>query len=151
MRGATGSRNLSRMLPLDRPRTQRVHLTAVLYVDDEPDIREIAAMALGLIDGLGVSTCASGEQALKAMSISKPQLVLLDVMMPTMDGPATLCSMRKDPSLKAIPVIFVTAKAMPKEVAQFRDLGAAGVIAKPFDPMKLGEQVLALWEGLPNH
>jgi two-component system OmpR family response regulator len=151
MRGATGSRNLSRMLPLDRPRTQRVHLTAVLYVDDEPDIREIAAMALGLIDGLAVSTCASGEQALKAMSISEPQLVLLDVMMPTMDGPATLCCMRKDPSLNAIPVIFVTAKAMPKEIAQFRDLGAAGVIAKPFDPMKLGEQVLALWEGLPNH
>jgi CheY-like chemotaxis protein len=78
----------------------------------------------------------------------KPDLVLLDVMMPGMDGPTMLKHMRADPALAQIPVIFMTAKAMPQEVARFRELGAAAVIAKPFDPMQLAKQVLALWEGL---
>jgi len=124
----------------------RTLLRTALYVDDEPDIREIVEMALGLIDNLTVRTCGSGEQALKLMPEFKPDLVLLDVMMPAMDGPSTLSRMRANPTLPLIPVIFVTAKAMPREIAYFRELGAAGVIAKPFDPMLLGEQVLTLWE-----
>ena len=124
----------------------RTQLKTALYVDDEPDIREIVEMALGLIDNLTVRTCGSGEQALKVLPEFKPDLVLLDVMMPAMDGPSTLSRMRANSTLPFIPVIFVTAKAMPQEIAYFRELGAAGVIAKPFDPMLLGEQVLTLWE-----
>jgi two-component system OmpR family response regulator len=128
----------------------RKQLRTVLYVDDEPDIREIVEMALGLIGNLAVHTCASGEQALKVIPALQPDLVLLDVMMPAMDGPAALFRMRADPAMQMIPVIFVTAKAMPQEIANFCKLGAAGVIAKPFDPMELGEQVSMAWEGMPS-
>ena len=124
----------------------RTQLTTLLYVDDEPDIREIVEMALGLVDNLNVSTCASGELALREIPTLRPDLVLLDVMMPVMDGPTALGRMRADAALAAIPVIFVTAKAMPNEIAHFCQLGAAGVIAKPFDPMQLGQQVLTIWE-----
>jgi CheY-like chemotaxis protein len=124
----------------------RTRLKTVLYVDDEPDIREIVEMALGLVDNLVVCTCASGEQALGVIPTLRPDLVLLDVMMPAMDGPTALGRMRADKALAAIPVVFVTAKAMPHEVAHFRELGAAGVIAKPFDPMKLGQEVVKIWE-----
>lgn len=126
----------------------RDSLRQILYVDDEPDIREIVQMALGLVPALSVSTADSGLRALQSMQAKRPDLVLLDVMMPNMDGPATLQQMRSQPGLQSIPVIFMTAKAMPQEVARFRALGAAAVIAKPFDPMSLGEQVFAIWEGL---
>lgn len=119
-----------------------------MYVDDEPDIREIVQMALGLVPTLAVSTADSGLRALESMQAKRPDLVLLDVMMPIMDGPTTLQQMRSRPELQAIPVIFMTAKAMPQEVARFRSLGAAAVIAKPFDPMLLGEHVFAIWEAL---
>ncbi len=126
----------------------RNNLREILYVDDEPDIREIVQMALGLVPTLSVSTADSGMRALQSMQASKPDLVLLDVMMPNMDGPTTLQQMRSQPELQSIPVIFMTAKAMPQEVARFRALGAAAVIAKPFDPMLLAEHVLTIWEGL---
>jgi two-component system OmpR family response regulator len=124
----------------------RTQLRTLLYVDDEPDIREIVEMALGLVDNLVIRTCASGEQALWIIPSLRPDLVLLDVMMPAMDGPTALSRMRANAVLAAIPVVFVTAKAMPHEVAHFRELGAAGVIAKPFDPMKLGQEVVKIWE-----
>jgi CheY-like chemotaxis protein len=123
-------------------------LREVLYVDDEPDIREIVQMALGLMPTLSVRTADSGVRALESMRERKPDLVLLDVMMPNMDGPTTLQQMRATPELQSIPVIFMTAKAMPQEVARFRSLGAAAVIPKPFDPMLLGEHVFAVWEQL---
>lgn len=126
----------------------RDSLREILYVDDEPDIREIVQMALGLVPTLSVNTADSGTRALQSMQASKPDLVLLDVMMPNMDGPTTLQEMRRQPGLQAIPVIFMTAKAMPQEVARFRALGAAAVIAKPFDPMLLAEHVLSIWETL---
>jgi CheY-like chemotaxis protein len=121
-----------------------------MYVDDEPDIREVVLMALGLADHLDVHSCDSGEQALQLLPQIKPDLVLLDVMMPGTDGPSTLQRMRADPALASIPVIFMTAKAMPQEVARFRELGAVAVIAKPFDPMQLAKQVLNIWEGIGN-
>jgi CheY-like chemotaxis protein len=126
----------------------RDSLRSVLYVDDEPDIREIVQMALGLEPTLSVNTAESGMRALESMQANRPDLVLLDVMMPDMDGPTTLQQMRSQPKLQSIPVIFMTAKAMPQEVARFRALGAAAVIAKPFDPMLLAEHVFAIWEGL---
>jgi two-component system OmpR family response regulator len=124
----------------------RTQLKTLLYVDDDSDIREIVEMALGLIDGLRVHTCASGDEALRLIGTLDPDLVLLDVMMPGMDGPTVLSRMRANTERPNCPVIFVTAKALPREIALLRELGAAGVIAKPFDPMELGRQVLQIWE-----
>lgn len=121
-------------------------LKTILYVDDEPDIRAIVQMALELTPELEVRTAASGEQAIEAARSLRPDLALLDVMMPGLDGPGTFMRMRADPELSAIPVIFVTAKAMPEEIERFRKMGAIGVIAKPFDPMQLSAQATALWE-----
>jgi CheY-like chemotaxis protein len=120
-------------------------LKTVLYVDDEPDIREVVEMSLALVEGLSVHVCESGERALELLPQLEPDLVLLDVMMPGTDGPTTLQRMRANPAVAHVPVIFVTAKAMPQEVARFRELGAAAVIAKPFDPMQLGAQVTKIW------
>ncbi len=125
-------------------------LRTVLYVDDEPDIREIVELALGLVEGLNVEVCESGERALQRLPDITPDLVLLDVMMPGTDGPMTLQRMRADPRFANIPVVFVTAKAMPAEVARFRELGAVAVIAKPFDPLQFGQQIVAIWEGLDH-
>ncbi len=126
----------------------RSTLKTILYVDDEPDIRQIVQMALGLEPQLTVHTCESGEQALQYMEHTRPDLLLLDVMMPGLDGPATLGRMRADAALAHIPVVFMTAKAMPQEVQRFYQIGAAGVLAKPFDPIALSGQVLKLWESL---
>ena len=120
-------------------------LGSLLYVDDDADIREIVEMSLGLDGSVSVSTSAGGQHALDTMRNVRPDLVVLDVMMPGMDGPAILHCMRTDPELQHIPVIFMTAKANPQEGARFRGLSAIGVIAKPFDPMALGSQVKALW------
>ncbi len=128
----------------------RTLLRTLLYIDDEPDIRQIVQMALGLAPGLAVHTGDSGEQALSLARALHPDLVLLDVMMPGLDGPGTLARMRAEPSLAGLPVVFMTARAMPQEIARFRELGAAGVIAKPFDPMQLAGQVFALWEAIPG-
>lgn len=127
---------------------KRDTLKTVLYVDDEPDIREVAQLALGLAPQLDVHVCESGERALQLMPRLQPQLVLLDIMMPGMDGTATLARMRADPALAKVPVVFVTAKALAREIERFRELGAAAVIAKPFDPMQLADQIFAIWEGL---
>ena len=128
----------------------RSDLKTILYVDDEPDIREVVQMSLSLVDGLDVQVCESGERALQLMPQIEPDMVLLDVMMPGMDGPSTMQKMRSHSELASIPVVFMTAKAMPQEVARFRELGAVSVIAKPFDPIQLGNQVIAIWEGLAD-
>jgi CheY-like chemotaxis protein len=129
-------------------RMNRTQLKTLLYVDDDPDIREVVNLALGLIEGFIVHLSASGEEALRLIPMVKPDLVLLDVMMPGMDGPSVLCRMKAEREPPHCPVIFVTAKALPREIAQLCELGAAGVIAKPFDPMELGMQVLRMWESL---
>jgi two-component system, OmpR family, response regulator len=129
---------------------KRTDLKTILYVDDEPDIREVVQMSLSLVPGLDVQTCDSGERALQLLPELQPDLLLLDVMMPGMDGPSTLLKLRTMPGLDRIPVVFMTAKAMPQEVARFRELGAVSVIAKPFDPIQLGNQVIAIWEGIDS-
>jgi CheY-like chemotaxis protein len=129
---------------------ERALLQNVLYVDDEPHIREIVEMALSLSGNLSVQTCDSGGRALALMHERRPDLVLLDVMMPDMDGPATLARMRADAALASIPVVFMTAKAMPHEISGFLQIGAIGVIAKPFDPMRLADQVLEMWQRLAH-
>jgi CheY-like chemotaxis protein len=115
----------------------------ILYVDDEDDIREVATLALELDSGLTVRTCASGAEALDAAAAWQPDLILLDVMMPHMDGPTTLARLRDIPATASIPVVFITARTQAGEVEQFKSLGALGVLAKPFDPMTLGDAVRA--------
>jgi two-component system OmpR family response regulator len=124
-------------------------LTSVFYVDDEPDIREVVEIALGLAPGLHVRTCASGALALQELPLVMPDLVLLDVMMPGLDGPATFEQIRADERLHALPVIFMTAKALPQEIDRFLKLGAIGVISKPFDPLNLAARVRELWAAAP--
>jgi CheY-like chemotaxis protein len=117
----------------------------IVYVDDDDDIRQIASLALGLNPDISVETCDSGEAALALLPRAMPEFILLDVMMPGLDGPMTLARIRANPLLAHIPVAFITAKALPREVALFKAMGAVGVIPKPFDPMTLAVQVSDLW------
>jgi two-component system OmpR family response regulator len=113
----------------------------ILHVDDEPDIREVVEISLGLDRGLATRSCGSGEEALVAAVEWQPDIILCDVMMPVMDGPATLMRLRENALTANIPVVFMTARAQTRELDRFRSLGALGVIPKPFDPMTLAASV----------
>jgi two-component system, OmpR family, response regulator len=121
-------------------------LVRVMYVEDDPDIRTVAKLALEAVGGLVVELCERGDHAVAQAEAFSPQMILLDVMMPGMDGPATLRAIRERPELRDIPVAFLTAKAQAHEIEHFKSLGAVGVLAKPFDPMTLAQQVRALWQ-----
>lgn len=111
---------------------------AVLHVDDEADIREVVALSLALDDGIEVTSAGSGDAALGLLEAGlRPDVILLDMMMPRLDGPGTLRRLRTIPGLQATPVIFMTARAQSAGLA----LGAQGVIVKPFDPMGLAREV----------
>lgn len=125
-------------------------LQRILLVEDEPDIRAVAEIALESVGGFSVRLCADGMAALDALAEFAPDLVMLDVMMPGMDGPATLVELRKLPEGANVPVIFMTAKVQQAEIDGYRMLGAAGVIPKPFDPMTLAERVRDIWNSLPR-
>jgi two-component system, OmpR family, response regulator len=117
----------------------------VLYVDDEPDIREVASFSLEVDPDIRVTSYESGAGALAALDAGlRPDAILLDVMMPGMDGPATLASIRERPQFAATPVVFITARAQTQEQERFRALGAVGVITKPFDPMSLAGELRKL-------
>lgn len=113
----------------------------LLLVDDDADIREVARAGLEALAGWRVSVADSGGEALSAVAADPPDAILLDVMMPGLDGPATLERLKADESTSAIPVILLTAKVQPAELRRFSTLGVADVIAKPFDPMTLHERV----------
>jgi CheY-like chemotaxis protein len=113
----------------------------VLMVDDEPDIRKIGQISLKSVGKWDVLLATSGEEALAIASGEKPDLILLDVMMPLMDGPTTLVKLRESNQTASIPVIFMTAKVQKHEVERYLGLGALGVISKPFDPMTLPGQI----------
>jgi CheY-like chemotaxis protein len=115
----------------------------VLHVDDEPDIREVVKFSLSLDPDIVTRSCSSGEEALAVAQDWAPDVVLLDVMMPVMDGEATLERLRKNQRTANIPVVFMTARAQSRELDLIRSLGAVGVIPKPFDPMKLAASVRA--------
>jgi CheY-like chemotaxis protein len=121
----------------------------VLYVDDEPDIREIVLIALSLDPELNVEIASSGHEAIERLRLGGIDLVLLDVMMPVMDGPATLANLRSDPAISHIPVVFVTARTQHHEVDKYISAGACGVIRKPFDPMSLAQEVKAFAPRVP--
>jgi two-component system OmpR family response regulator len=113
----------------------------ILHVDDEPDIREVVELSLGLDADFTVQGCGSGKEALAVAAEWRPDFILLDVMMPVMDGPATLIQLRENAKTAGVPVIFMTARAQAREVDRFRSLGAVGVIPKPFDSMTLAASV----------
>lgn len=113
----------------------------VLLVDDEPDIREIARLSLENVGGWRVRTAASGVEAVELTRIERFDAVLLDVMMPDLDGPATLVRLREEGLIEGTPVIFLTAKVQAADRRQLDALGAAGTIGKPFDPMRLSDEV----------
>ncbi|WP_028067167.1 response regulator [Solirubrobacter soli] len=115
----------------------------VLLIDDEPDIRAIAKMALERIGGHTVTAAGSAGEAVAAATAERPDAVLLDVMMPDVDGPATLVRLRTVLG-QEVPVIFLTAKAQAADIDRLKALGAIGVIAKPFDPLSLPGEVGAI-------
>ena len=121
-------------------------LQRILYVEDDPDIQAIAVMVLETIHGFTLEVCSSGNEAVQKAEAFNPDLILLDVMMPNMDGPETLERLREFPTLAVSPVVFMTAQGQPQEVPASLDLGAVGVIAKPFDPMILADQLREIWE-----
>ncbi|MEJ8566399.1 response regulator [Elongatibacter sediminis] len=121
-------------------------LQTVLYAEDDPDIQNIARIALERVGGLTVEICDSGTALLAAVEHITPDLILLDVMMPGVDGPQTLATLQSDSRTAGIPVIFITAKGQTSEIEHLRSLGAIGVVRKPFDPMTLADQVRAIWD-----
>jgi CheY-like chemotaxis protein len=124
-------------------------LRRILYLEDDESIAELVSMALGDMAGFDILHCATGRVAVDAVAGFRPQLLLLDVMLPDMDGPQTLAEIRKVKGGGA-PVIFMTAKAQVHEQKAYLDLGACAVIAKPFDPLELAEQIRGIWESLPD-
>ncbi|PHQ25207.1 hypothetical protein CLH62_12735 [Marinobacter guineae] len=120
---------------------QQVLPRTILYVEDDPDIRAVAEIALVDVGGFTTAICESGAEAVERAPGFEPELILLDVMMPGMDGPTTMQALRKIDGLEAVPVIFMTARLQRSEIEEYRDLGAIGVIPKPFDPMTLSEQI----------
>jgi CheY-like chemotaxis protein len=118
-----------------------MEIETVMMVDDEPDIRRVGQMSLELLGKRRVCLAASGREALALAAAEQPDVILLDVMMPELDGPATLVLLRAQASTASIPVIFMTAKVQKREVERYLELGAAGVIYKPFDPLTLAGEV----------
>jgi two-component system, OmpR family, response regulator len=124
---------------------RQLHL---MYVDDESDIRDVVEFALEDETDFRLSLCASGNDALEALRSSVPDLILLDVMMPGIDGPSLLARIRE--AGHAVPVAFMTAKVQSQDLAYLRSRGAVGVIAKPFDPQLLAQQIREIWRAAQN-
>lgn len=121
--------------------TSSAYIKQVLLVDDDQNIRTLAQMGLEGLTDWKVDLAASGAEAISKATELQPDLIILDVMMPGMDGPTTLSELRKVDSLMAIPVIFMTAKAQTHEVELYQKMGAKGIITKPFDPMTLPDDI----------
>lgn len=122
-------------------------LEKVMLVEDDQDIQFIAKMILQKLGGYQVAVCSSGKQALQEIPVFQPQLVLLDMMMPEMDGLTVLRHMRENPEFAALPVVFMTAKAQTHEIEDYKRQGVLGVITKPFEPSLLKGQIEKIWNG----
>ena len=121
-------------------------LKKILFVEDEPDIQHVARLALEIVGGFTVKACTSGREALQLATEFMPDLILLDVMMPEMDGPTTLERLRKLPGLYSTPAVFMTAKTRAHDIEQLKRTGALEIVPKPFDPMTLSRTVLEIWQ-----
>lgn len=120
-------------------------LKKIMHVEDDPSIQMVARVALEAVGGFTVCTCSSGHEALQQYATFQPQLVLLDVMMPGMDGPSTLKQLQQQQDLRLVPVVFMTAKVQSSEIESYKALGASDVVVKPFDPMTLSSQINQIW------
>ena len=125
-------------------RLRRGGMITVLIIDDEAPIRLLCRVNLEA-EGMEVLEAADGPGGLELARTERPDIVLLDVMMPGLDGPGTLQAMRETPRMADVPVVFMTAKVQPQEIANLRSLGALGVIAKPFDPITLSATIRGIW------
>ncbi len=117
----------------------------ILFVEDDPCIQAVAEIALATVGGFTVRVCSGGREALSVVEGFAPDLILLDVMMPDLDGPATLREMRAEGRGPRVPVVFLTARVQAEEVARYKEMGAIDVIAKPFDPMTLASRIREIW------
>lgn len=121
-------------------------LKKILVAEDEEDVRSILELSLNDVGEFNIKICCSGQEALQQVEAFAPDLILLDMMMPGMDGMKTLMELRKIEKVKEVPVVFLTAKTQAEEVAHFREAGALDVIKKPFDPMTLAENLQLIWK-----
>ncbi len=121
-------------------------LDRVLHVEDDESIVAIARVALETVAGLTVLSCTNGYEAVEKAPEFEPELLLIDVMMPGMDGPSTLAALAEVIDLERIPVVFMTAKTQPADHESYYKLGAAAVIVKPFDPLELGQRLMGIWD-----
>jgi CheY-like chemotaxis protein len=124
-------------------------LKSVLYVEDDLHVRTTAKLVLEVIGKLEVCDCSSGREALLLARDFKPDLILMDVMMPGLDGVATLLELRRLPHLASTPVVFITALTAAADIERYNEVGAIGVIPKPLVPLRLADQLTALWERRP--
>jgi len=124
-------------------------LNRICYVEDDEDIQKIVRMSLERIGKMTVEVVSDPLQAIEAIKAFRPELVMLDWMMPGMDGPTLFRKMKELPGVRELPVVFITAKASQTELDELRALGAAGTISKPFSPRDLPEQLRAIWSKLP--
>lgn len=113
----------------------------ILIIDDEDDIRQVAALSLETVAGWEVVTASSGADGIRTAQVEKPDAILLDVMMPGMDGPTTFLEMKKNPEIAGIPVILLTAKVQGADQKRFANLGVSAILLKPFDPLTLAQQM----------
>jgi CheY-like chemotaxis protein len=120
-------------------------LKYIFCVDDDEDTLAVAKICLECVGGFEVTCMPKSTDAVHTARTVRPDLILIDVMMPMMDGPAVLKKIREDETLKDVPVAFMTARAKTEEVREYMELGVAGVIAKPFDALKLSELVMEIW------
>ena len=123
-------------------------LEHILCIDDERDILEIVRLCLETVGNYKVTTCNGGKAGIAQAQDVRPDLIMIDVMMPDLDGPSTFRKMQEHEVLKDIPVIFMTARVQKAEVDEYLQLGAVAVIAKPFDPMSLSDEIEKIWRSL---
>jgi two-component system, OmpR family, response regulator len=124
-------------------------LNRICYVEDDEDIQRIVRMSLERVGKMTVAVVSDPTQAIAAMTEFRPDLVMLDWMMPVMDGPTLFKQMKLRPETSALPVVFITAKASQRDLDELRALGAVGTISKPFSPKDLPDQLRAIWAALP--
>jgi CheY-like chemotaxis protein len=125
-------------------------LNKILYVEDDINIQAISQVALTTIGNFEICCCYSGKEALEKIDEFDPDLVLSDVMMPEVDGPTMLKTLRNDPKYDKVPVVFISARAQKHEIDEYKRIGAAEVISKPFDPLSLPEELKAIWANLQS-
>ena len=121
-------------------------LKKILYAEDEPDIQTIVGTIIEALSDYEIKICGDGEQLLECVDEYNPDLILLDVMMPKMDGPTTFKNLQENEKTQNIPVIFMTAKAQVHEIKNFQEAGIIGIITKPFDPVQLCSNISDIWE-----